>query len=249
MDSIAQEHVPSTTYNYYKLVAEFLGTLILVLMGCGSAVIAGANGTTGVGLLGIAFAFGLSVIAMAYAIGYISGCHINPAITIGMVVAGRMKPLEAIGYVAAQVLGGIAGAGLLYLIASGKPGFDLAQGLGQNGYGPASPQHYSMGSCFLAETVFTAVFLLVIFGSTSSKNIYGNFSGLAIGLSLVLIHIVGIPITGVSVNPARSIGPALFVGGAAIGQLWLFILAPVLGSILAAIIWRYFVGKADNLII
>ena len=234
--------------NYNKYVAEFLGTMILVLMGCGSAVIAGGNGTTGVGLLGIAFAFGLSVVAMAYAIGHISGCHINPAITIGMVVAGRMKASESIGYIISQILGGIAGAGILLLIAGGKPGFDIsATGLGQDGYGIASPQNYSMMSGFIAEVVFTAIFLLVIFGSTSSKNINGGFAGLAIGLSLVLIHIVGIPVTGVSVNPARSIGPAIFVGGTAISQLWLFIVAPVLGSIIAAIIWRYFVETTEKL--
>jgi len=234
--------------NYNKYVAEFIGTLTLVLMGCGSAVIAGSDGTTGVGLLGISFAFGLSVIAMAYAIGYISGCHINPAITIGMVILGRMKASESIGYIIAQILGAIAGAGILFVIAGGKPGFDIsATGLGQNGYDMASPQHYSLMSGFIAEVVFTAIFLLVIFGSTSTKNIHGGFAGLAIGLSLVLIHIVGIPVTGVSVNPARSIGPAIFVGGTAISQLWLFIIAPVLGSIVAALIWRYFVESSYNI--
>jgi len=230
-----------------KYVAEFIGTLTLVLMGCGSAVIAGGNGETGVGLLGISFAFGLSVVAMAYTIGHISGCHINPAITIGMVVVGRMKAAEGIGYIIAQILGAIAGAGLLYVIACGKPGFDISvTGLGQNGYGTTSPQGYSLMSGFIAETVFTAIFLLVIFGSTSTKNIHGGFAGLSIGLSLVLIHIVGIPITGVSVNPARSIGPAIFVGGTALSQLWLFIVAPVLGSIIAAIIGRYFIKNSDN---
>jgi aquaporin Z len=234
--------------SYNKYGAEFIGTLILVLMGCGSAVIAGSNGTTGVGLLGIAFAFGLSVVAMAYAIGHISGCHINPAITIGMVVVGRMKASESIGYIIAQILGAIAGAGILLVIAGGKPGFDISTtGLGQNGYGAASPQGYSLMSGFIAEVVFTAIFLLVIFGSTSTKNIHGGFAGLAIGLSLVLIHIVGIPVTGVSVNPARSIGPAIFVGGTALSQLWLFITAPVLGSIIAALIWRYFVETSDNI--
>ena len=237
-----------TQNNYNKYVAEFIGTLTLVLMGCGSAVIAGGNGETGVGLLGISFAFGLSVVAMAYAIGHISGCHINPAITIGMVVARRMKASESIGYIIAQILGAIAGAGILFVIAGGKPGFDIsATGLGQNGYDTASPQHYSLMSGFIAEVVFTAIFLLVIFGSTSTKNIHGGFAGLAIGLSLVLIHIVGIPVTGVSVNPARSIGPAIFVGGTAISQLWLFIIAPVLGSIIAAFIWRYFVESSDNI--
>ena len=234
--------------SFNKYVAEFLGTLVLVLMGCGSVVLAGSNGTTGVGLLGISFAFGLSVIAMAYAIGHISGCHINPAITIGMVVLGRMKASESIGYIISQILGALAGAGILLLIAEGKPGFNLVDtGLGQNGYGSASPQNYSLASCFIAEVVFSAIFLLVIFGSTSTKNIHGGFAGLAIGLSLVLIHIVGIPVTGVSVNPARSIGPAIIVGGTAIIQLWLFIVAPILGSIIAAIIWRYFVETTENL--
>jgi len=228
------------TNTFSKFSAELFGTLVLVLMGCGSAVIAGANGTTGVGLLGIAFAFGLSVVAMAYAIGHISGCHINPAISIGMVISGRMKAGEAVIYIIAQVLGAIAGAGILLLIASGKDGYSVAaNGLGQNGYDAFSPAHYNLLSGFVAETIFTFIFLLVIFGSTSTKNIHGGFAGLAIGLSLVLIHIVGIPVTGVSVNPARSIGPALLVGGAAISQLWLFIVAPILGATLSAIVWRY----------
>jgi aquaporin Z len=227
-----------------KFWAELFGTLVLVLMGCGSAVIAGANGTSGVGLLGIAFAFGLSVVAMAYAIGHISGCHINPAISIGMVTAGRMKMSEAWVYIAAQIIGAIAGAAILFVIASGKNGYSLAtHGLGQDGYGASSPQGYSMLAGFIAETIFTFIFLLVIFGSTSTKNIHGGFAGLAIGLSLVLIHIVGIPVTGVSVNPARSIGPALLVGGTAITQLWLFIVAPILGSILSAVVWRYLLER------
>lgn len=227
-----------------KFWAELFGTLVLVLMGCGSAVIAGANGTSGVGLLGIAFAFGLSVVAMAYAIGHISGCHINPAISIGMVTAGRMKMSEAWVYIAAQIIGAIAGTAILLVIASGKDGYSLAtHGLGQDGYGASSPQGYSMLAGFIAETIFTFIFLLVIFGSTSTKNIHGGFAGLAIGLSLVLIHIVGIPVTGVSVNPARSIGPALLVGGTAITQLWLFIVAPILGSILSAVVWRYLLER------
>lgn len=231
------------TSKFSKFGAEFVGTLVLVLMGCGSAVIAGANGTTGVGLLGISFAFGLSVVAMAYAIGHISGCHINPAISIGMVVAGRMKASEAIYYIIAQVLGAIAGASILFFIASGKAEYSLAAGLGQNGYAELSPQHYNLVSGFIAETVFTFIFLLVIFGATSTKNINGGFAGLAIGLSLVLIHIVGIPITGVSVNPARSIGPGVLVGGQAISQLWLFIAAPILGAILSAAFWRFILEK------
>lgn len=223
-----------------KFFAEFLGTAVLVLMGCGSAVIAGPNGTTGVGLLGIAFAFGLSVVAMAYAIGHISGCHINPAITIGMVIVGRMKAGEGIIYIIAQIAGAITGAGVLLLIASGKEGYSIAaNGLGQNGYGLSSPGHYSLQAGFIAEAIFTFIFLLVVFGATSTKNIYGSFAGIAIGLSLVLIHIVGIPVTGVSVNPARSIGPAIFSGAAAIDQLWLFIVAPIVGSAFCAITWRY----------
>jgi aquaporin Z len=227
-----------------KFSAELIGTMVLVLMGCGSAVIAGANGATGVGLLGISFAFGLSVIAMAYAIGHISGCHINPAISIGMVMAGRMKASEAVYYIVAQILGAIIGAGILFFIASGKSDYDLAtNGLGQNGYDSLSPQHYNMMSGFVAEIVLTFIFLLVIFGSTSTKNINGGFAGLAIGLSLVLIHIVGIPVTGVSVNPARSIGPALFVGGQSISQLWLFIAAPIIGAILSAVVWRFLLER------
>lgn len=222
-----------------KFSAEFLGTLVLVLMGCGSAVIAGANGTTGVGLLGISFAFGLSVVAMAYAIGHISGCHINPAISIGMVVTGRMKASEAAYYIVAQILGGIAGAAILMLIASGKPEYSLAaNGLGQNGFDALSPQHYNLQAGLIAEVVLTFIFLLVIFGSTSTKNINGGFAGLAIGLSLVLIHIVGIPVTGVSVNPARSIGPAVLVGGQALSQVWLFIVAPIVGAVLSGIVWK-----------
>jgi len=229
---------------FSKFAAEFFGTLVLVLMGCGSAVIAGANGATGVGLLGISFAFGLSVVAMAYAIGHISGCHINPAISIGMVIAGRMKTNEAVIYIIAQILGAIAGAGILLLIASGKAGYSVAvNGLGQDGYGAYSPGQFNLLSGFVAETVFTFIFLLVIFGATSTKNIHGGFAGLSIGLSLVLIHIVGIPVTGVSVNPARSIGPALLVGGAAISQLWLFIVAPILGAGLSAVVWRFMLER------
>lgn len=222
-----------------KLIAEFLGTMVLVLMGCGSAVIAGANGTDGVGLLGISFAFGLSVVAMAYAIGHISGCHINPAISISMVAAGRMTIGEAVGYIIAQVLGAIAGAGILYVIVSNHPGFEMKEwALGSNGWGEGYLGAYYIVAAFVAEFVFTFIFLLVILGSTSGKNIHGGFAGLAIGLSLVLIHIVGINVTGVSVNPARSIGPAIFAGGKALSQVWMFIVAPVLGGIVAALVWR-----------
>lgn len=233
--------------NTSKFVAEMLGTMVLVLMGCGSAVIAGADGTIGVGLLGISFAFGLSVVAMAYAIGHISGCHINPAISISMAVAGRMSWKEAFTYIIAQIIGGLIGAALLCFIAFGKPGFDIAvNGLGQNGFADFSPQKYSMMAGFVAEVVFTFIFLLVILGSTSTKNIHGGFAGLAIGLSLVLIHIVGIPVTGVSVNPARSIGPAVFTGAEHISQLWLFIIAPIIGGSLAAIVYNALIEKPEK---
>ena len=223
-----------------KAAAEFFGTMVLVLMGCGSATIAGANGETGVGLLGISFAFGLSVTAMAYAIGHISGCHINPAISVAMVVAGRMKLNEALAYIAAQIIGAITGAGILYFILNGQPGsYDVAtKGLGQNGFGEGYLGQYNMAAAFVAEMVFTFIFLKVILGSTSTKNIHGGFAGLAIGLSLVLIHIVGINVTGVSVNPARSIGPAIFVGGKALSQVWLFVVAPIVGAVISAMVWR-----------
>lgn len=232
------------TSSLAKFIAEFLGTMVLVLLGCGSAVLAGADGTTGVGMLGISFAFGLSVVAMAYAIGHISGCHINPAISLAMVVAGRMRGTEAALYIAAQILGAIAGAGVLMLIASGKADYSLAvNGLGQNGYDALSPGKYNMQSGMIAEVLLTFIFLLVIFGSTSTKNIHGGFAGLAIGLSLVLIHIFGIPVTGVSVNPARSLGPALLVGGEALSQVWLFLAAPVVGAVLSALVWRFVMEK------
>jgi aquaporin Z len=227
-----------TTFS--KFIAEFLGTLILVLVGCSSAVLAGTSGPLGVGTLGIAFAFGLTVIALAYTIGQISGCHINPAISISMVIVGRIKASEAATYIIAQVIGAIAGAAILLFIASGKEGYQLSvNGLGQNGYGDFSPAHYSLLSGFIAETVFTLIFILVVLGCTAAKNIHGGFAGIAIGLSLTVIHIIGIPITGVSVNPARSIGPALLVGGMAIKQLWLFLVSPVLGGVLGAVIWRH----------
>jgi aquaporin Z len=231
-----------------KFVAEMLGTMVLVLMGCGSAVIAGADGTTGVGLLGISFAFGLSVVAMAYAIGHITGCHINPAISISMVFAGRMEAKEAAVYVAAQILGAILGAGILYLVVSNQiAGFTMAEwGLGSNGFGKGYLGEYNATAAFVAEFIFSFIFLLVILGSTSTKNIHGGFAGLAIGLSLVLIHIVGIKITGVSVNPARSIGPAIFAGGEALSQLWLFIVAPVLGGVFAAFTYGFLIEKKEN---
>ena len=222
-----------------KYFAEFIGTLALVLIGCGSAVIAGEF----IGFYGISFAFGLTVLAMVYAIGSISGCHINPAITVAMLVAGKIKGKDAIFYVVAQCIGGIVGAGILWAIASGNTAFSLAgTGLGQNGYGVHSPAGYSLAAAFIAEVALTALFLFVIFGSTHEKAPKG-FAGLAIGFTLVLIHLVGIPITGTSVNPARSLGPAVFVGGDALGQLWLFIVAPIIGAIVAALIWRYAFDK------
>ncbi len=222
-----------------KYWAELIGTLILVFIGCGSAVLAGKY----IGFLGIALAFGLSVLTMVYAIGNISGCHINPAITIAMLVAGKIKGKDAIFYVIAQCIGAIIGAGILLAIASGKADYSLATvGLGQNGYGLHSPGGYSLVAGLIAEIVLTAVFLFVIFGSTSEGAPKG-FAGLSIGLSLAMIHIVGIPITGTSVNPARSLGPAVFVGGAALSELWLFIVAPIIGGIVAALLWRYVFGK------
>jgi len=222
-----------------KYSAELIGTLALVLIGCGSAVIAGKY----IGFYGISFAFGLTVLAMVYAIGSISGCHINPAITVAMLVAGKIKGRDAIFYVIAQCIGGIAGAGILWAIASGNADFSLAEtGLGQNGFGIHSPAGYSLAACFIAEVVLSALFLFVIFGSTHEKAPKG-FAGLSIGLTLVLIHLVGIPITGTSVNPARSLGPAVFVGGDALSQLWLFIVAPIIGGILAAVIWKYTFDK------
>jgi len=217
-----------------KYVAEFLGTFVLVLMGCGCAVLAGRY----IGFVGISFAFGLSVLALAYAIGGISGCHINPAVSISMLAAGKMKAKDTVIYVIMQCAGAIVGASVLYVIALGMPGYTLtAGGLGQNGYDALSPYRFSMRSGFIAEVVLTFIFLLVIFGSTSDKAPKG-FAGISIGLSLVLIHLVGIPVTGTSVNPARSLGPALIVGGTALNQLWLFWVAPIIGGILAAAVWR-----------
>jgi len=216
-----------------KYLAELIGTFALVLFGCGSAVIAGDK----IGFLGISFAFGLTLLAMVYAIGNISGCHVNPAVTIAMLIARRIKVRDAIWYVVAQCIGAIAAAGILTAIASGKADYSMAvNGLGQNGYGAGSPGGYSLGACFLAEAVLTGLFLFTIFGSLSKK-VPAGFAGIPIGIALVLAHIIGIPITGTSVNPARSLGPAIFVGGQAASQLWLFLVAPTLGAVIAAIIW------------
>jgi aquaporin Z len=222
-----------------KYVAELIGTFALVLIGCGSAVIAGEY----IGFLGISFAFGLTVLVMVYAIGNISGCHINPAITVAMLVAGKMKSKDAMAYIIVQCIGAIIAAGVLFVIASGQADYSLtANGLGQNGYGTLSPGGYSLVACFIAEIVLTGLFLFVIFGSTS-KDAPKGFAGVSIGFSLILIHLVGIPITGTSVNPARSLGPAIFVGGETLSQLWLFWVAPAIGGILAAIVWKYIFEK------
>ncbi|WP_047447547.1 aquaporin Z [Alistipes sp. ZOR0009] len=224
-----------------KYFAEFIGTFVLVLIGCGSAVIAGSQ----IGFLGISMAFGLAVLVMVYAIGNISGCHINPAITISMLVAGKISGKDTVGYLVAQFLGGIVGALILYFVASGKADYSLAvNGLGQNGYGDLSPMKYGMGAAFLAEVVLTFIFLIVIFGATSPKA-PGGFAGVAIGWSLAMIHMVGIPITGTSVNPARSFGPALIVGGEALSQVWLFLLAPIIGGVIAALVWNYVLKPKD----
>jgi aquaporin Z len=223
-----------------KYTAELIGTMVLVLMGCGSAVIAGRNfaGLGADGTVGIALAFGLAVLVMCYAIGSISGCHINPAISISMLAAGRLSVRDTVGYVVFQCVGAFIGAGLLYSIAIGNPSYSLASnGLGQNGYGTASPAGYSVTAVFIAEVVLTFIFLFVVFGATS-PNAPKGFFGIAIGLTLTLIHLVGIPIDGTSVNPARSLGPALIVGGTALSQLWLFWVAPIIGGLLAAAVWK-----------
>ena len=221
-----------------KYVAELVGTFVLVFMGCGSAVFSNLLGIPlTYALVGIAFAFGLAVLVMVYAIGGISGCHINPAVSISMLAAGKINVKDAVAYIVVQCVGAIIGAGLLYWIATGNPQYSLSLGLGQNGYDSASPSGFSMASAFVAEVVLTFIFLLVIHGSTSEKAPKG-FAGISIGLSLVLIHLVGIPVTGTSVNPARSLGPAIIVGGTALNQLWLFWVAPIIGGLLAAAVWK-----------
>jgi aquaporin Z len=218
-----------------KMAAEMVGTFALVLLGCGSAVL---GGFPVVGQLGIAFAFGLTIVAMAYGIGPVSGCHLNPAVSFGLFVAQRMKLGEMGRYILAQCVGAVLGAGVLYLIASGVIGYDIrVDGLGQNGFGPHSPAGYSVYAGFLFEVVATFLFVVVILGVTQ-KNGENAFAGLAIGLTLTVIHIVGIQVTGVSVNPARSLGPALFVQGDALAQLWLFIAAPLIGAALAGLAFR-----------
>jgi aquaporin Z len=223
-----------------KYIAELLGTLCLVLFGCGAAVISGTNSAalSGLGLLGISLAFGFAVVAMAYTIGGISGCHINPAITIAMLVAGKISSKDAVGYVVAQFIGATIGAGILYAIANGQNGYELKEwALGSNGWGDGYLGAYNTTAAFIAEAVFTFLFLYVIFNVTS-KHGNSTMAGLAIGITLVLIHMVAIPITGTSVNPARSFGPAIFAGGKALSQLWLFIVAPLVGGVAAAIFWK-----------
>jgi aquaporin Z len=217
-----------------KFSAEFLGTFWLVFGGCGSAVLAAAFPGLGIGFLGVAFAFGLTVMTMAYAIGHISGCHLNPAVTVGLVVAKRFPASEMGAYIVAQVAGGIAAGAALYLIASGKAGFSLAGGFASNGYAEHSPGGYTLVACLVAEIILTFMFLMIILGATDRRAPAG-FAPVAIGLGLTLIHLIGIPVTNLSVNPARSTGPAIFVGGWALQQLWLFWVAPIVGAALAGI--------------
>jgi len=221
-----------------RVVAEFIGTFWLVLGGCGSAVLAAAFPAVGIGLLGVSVAFGLTVVTMAYAIGHISGCHLNPAVTAGLAASGRFKPAEVLPYWIAQVLGAVAAAALLYLIASGKAGFELSAGLASNGYGEHSPGKYSLFAGFLTELVMTFMFLMIILGATDERAPQG-FAPIAIGLALTLIHLISIPVTNTSVNPARSTGPALIVGGWALQQLWLFWIAPLAGALLAGVVYRW----------
>jgi aquaporin Z len=225
--------------------AEFIGTFWLVFAGCGSAVLAAAFPNVGIGFLGVALAFGLSVLTMAFAIGHISGCHLNPAVSVGLWVGRRFPASELLPYIIAQTAGAIVGAGVLYLIASGKPGFDIAGGLAANGYADHSPGGYSLLAGLVAEVVLTFIFLIVILGSTDQRAPQG-FAPIAIGLCLTLIHLVGIPVTNTSVNPARSTGPAIWIGGWALAQLWLFWLAPILGAVIAGGAYTALVGKRER---
>lgn len=220
-----------------KLAAEFIGTLWLVLGGCGSAVLAAAFPEVGIGLLGVSFAFGLTVLTMAFAIGHVSGCHLNPAVTLGLVAAGRFPGKDAIPYILVQVLGAIAAAGILWVIATGKPGFEVG-GFAANGFGDHSPGKYTMNAALLTEVVMTFFFLVIIIGATHPQAPAG-LAPIAIGLGLTLIHLVSIPVTNTSVNPARSTGPALVVGGWALQQLWLFWVAPIAGAVLAGVASRF----------
>jgi aquaporin Z len=221
-----------------KWAAEFIGTGWLVLGGCGSAVLAAAYPELGIGFVGVALAFGLTVLTMAYAIGHVSGCHLNPAVTVGLWAGRRFPARDVLGYVVAQVLGGVLGAAVLYVIASGHPGFNVADGFAGNGYGAHSPASYALGACFISEFVLTLGFLFVIMGSTHGSAPRG-FAPLAIGLALTFIHLISIPVTNTSVNPARSTGPALFIGGWALEQLWLFWVAPLAGAALGGVVYRW----------
>ena len=227
-----------------KYVAEFVGTFWLVLGGCGSAVLAAAFPDVGIGLLGVALAFGLTVMTMAYAIGHISGCHLNPAVSIGLWAGKRFPGNQLLQYILAQVLGGIAAGGVLYLIASGKAGFDVSAGVAANGYDAHSPGGYSLAAALITDVVMTMMFLLIILGATDKRAPQG-FAPIAIGLGLTLIHLISIPVTNTSVNPARSTGVALFAGDWAIGQLWLFWVAPIAGAIIGALIYRYILKSED----
>ena len=225
-----------------KYGAEFFGTFWLVLGGCGSAVLAAAFPNVGIGLLGVALAFGLTVLTMAFAIGHISGCHLNPAVSIGLWAGGRFPAKELAPYIVSQVLGALLAGGVLFVIASGKPGFDVSAGFASNGYGAHSPGGYSLLAALVTEIVMTMMFLLIIMGATDKRAPQG-FAPIAIGLGLTLIHLISIPVTNTSVNPARSTGVAFFVGDWAVAQLWLFWLAPIVGAVIGATIYRYFVGS------
>lgn len=227
-----------------RAIAEFVGTFWLVLGGCGSAVLAAAFPQVGIGLLGVSFAFGLTVLTMAYAIGHVSGCHLNPAVSVGLWMGKRFPASDLIPYIISQVLGAIAGAGVLYVIASGKDGFSTAAGFASNGYGAHSPGGYSLLAGFVTEAVLTFFFLMIILGSTDKRAPQG-FAPIAIGLGLTLINLIGIPVTNLSVNPARSTGPALFVGGWALAQLWMFWIAPIVGAAIAGVTYGMFAGAEE----
>ncbi len=231
----------------HRLLAECVGTFWLVFGGCGSAVLAAAFPEVGIGLLGVSLAFGLTVLTMAYSIGHISGCHLNPAVTLGLATAGRFEWSDVAGYMVAQVVGATLAAAVLFEIASGAPGFSLASGFAANGYGDHSPGHYNMFAALLSESVLTAMFLVVILGATDPRAPAG-FAGIAIGLALTLIHLIGIPVTNLSVNPARSTGPAVFVGGWALAQLWLFWLAPLAGAVIGSVLYRAINGAEGEFI-
>jgi len=227
-----------------KYGAEFIGTFWLVLGGCGSAVLAAAYPDVGIGWLGVSLAFGLTVLTMAFAIGHISGCHLNPAVSIGLYVGGRFEAKDLVPYVAAQVFGGIVAGGVLYLIASGNADFNVADGFASNGYGDHSPGGYSLASGFITEVVMTLMFLVIILGATDKRAPQG-LAPIAIGLGLTLIHLVSIPVTNTSVNPARSTGVALYVGGWAVAQLWMFWIAPIIGAVLGGAVYK-FIGGSDG---